>query len=577
MMGNNGSRSGTRIPGPEQDEDRDHNSGSWPEEIDAQDLGAAACAIRRFSELEEVDKDFEVLSLPDVVICMDRTIAEVSQLTNLKKTSVRILLNHVKWEKDAFFDKFYGDDVRGFFQAAGASIPDEFLESPTMSASSSLVDVVGIDEEDDENKGGPSKAKRVKLECPMECSICFALVNNIESMVENGCKDVFCDDCWRNYLTGKIMEEGLASSILCPGFGCSILVEDDLILKLLEDPVVRERYERKITEDFVQCHRLMKWCPAPDCSKVIKTSLTSHAHVQCECGRSFCFCCGREAHDPVNCEILKVWMRKVDKDAETGNWLAKNTKDCPKCNTLIEKNGGCNHMTCRMVTCRYEFCWVCLGPWGPHGNTWYKCNRFEATEGKDARDKFSAKRFEMDRFLFYSTRFKNHMDSLKFEDKLEGAVQATVEDLSQRGLIITTESVSIQEAVQILTRCRRTLANTYAFAFALKKTNECQIFEDNQRDLEIATENLSELLERQFKFDDDTKNFPDIKLKIINQSLYCEKRRKILLHHVKEGEILGTWEFLPLVNGFFAPLNSSEGSAENEDGEMAGIFNIFGT
>jgi len=32
------------------------------------------------------------------------------------------------------------------------------------------------------------------------------------------------------------------------------------------------------------------------------------------------------------------------------------TKKCPMCNTRIEKNGGCDHMTCR---CGHNFCWIC--------------------------------------------------------------------------------------------------------------------------------------------------------------------------------------------------------------------------
>lgn len=36
--------------------------------------------------------------------------------------------------------------------------------------------------------------------------------------------------------------------------------------------------------------------------------------------------------------------RKCDDDSETSNWIAANTKECPKCNVTIEKDGGCNHM-----------------------------------------------------------------------------------------------------------------------------------------------------------------------------------------------------------------------------------------
>jgi hypothetical protein len=30
-------------------------------------------------------------------------------------------------------------------------------------------------------------------------------------------------------------------------------------------------------------------------------------------------------------------------------------QDCPRCATAIEKNEGCNHMTCRAANCKHEF------------------------------------------------------------------------------------------------------------------------------------------------------------------------------------------------------------------------------
>jgi len=62
-------------------------------------------------------------------------------------------------------------------------------------------------------------------------------------------------------------------------------------------------------------------------------------------------------------------------------WIYNNTKNCPKCKNPIEKNQGCNHMTCRPPGgCKFEFCWVCLGDWKTHGDEtggYYKCNIFD--------------------------------------------------------------------------------------------------------------------------------------------------------------------------------------------------------
>ena len=32
-------------------------------------------------------------------------------------------------------------------------------------------------------------------------------------------------------------------------------------------------------------------------------------------------------------------------------------KNCPSCNTLVSKNGGCNHIECY---CGANWCWICL-------------------------------------------------------------------------------------------------------------------------------------------------------------------------------------------------------------------------
>lgn len=53
----------------------------------------------------------------------------------------------------------------------------------------------------------------------------------------------------------------------------------------------------------------------------------------------------------------------------------------------------------------------------------------------------------------------------------------------------------MKKAVEEVDKCRQTLKWTYAMAYYLAKSNEKDLFEDNQRDLERAVEDLSELLE----------------------------------------------------------------------------------
>jgi hypothetical protein len=83
------------------------------------------------------------------------------------------------------------------------------------------------------------------------------------------------------------------------------------------------------------------------CNKNVRCSSCNIAEM--------CVKCGNTSHGG-DCEGLE--------DDATKEWLQKNTAPCPKCNVDIEKNGGCNHMTCR--ECKIHFCWLCMEQYAPN-------------------------------------------------------------------------------------------------------------------------------------------------------------------------------------------------------------------
>ncbi|KAF6211188.1 hypothetical protein GE061_014303 [Apolygus lucorum] len=439
-------------------------------------------AIERHSEID--DYPYEVLSTEEIVQHMIDCIKDVNTVVEIPATTTRILLNHFKWDKEKLMERFYDGNQEQLF--AEARVVNPFTKTSVVSKPKVTQTISGTE----------------------ECEICYSLLPS-PMMTGLECGHRFCTQCWGEYLTTKIMEEGVGQTIACAAHACDILVDDATVMRLVKDSKVRLKYQHLITNSFVECNRLLRWCPSPDCNNAVKVSYVEARPVTCKCQHRFCYACAEHWHDPVKCHLLKRWIKKCDDDSETSNWIAANTKECPKCQVTIEKDGGCNHMVCKNQNCKADFCWVCLGSWEPHGSSWYNCNRYDEDEARAARDAQEKSRAALQRYLFYCNRYMNHMQSLKFEHKLYVSVKEKMEEMQQHNMS-WIEVQFLKRAVDILCQCRQTLMYTYVFAYYLKKNNQSTIFEDNQRDLETATETLSEYLER----DITSENLADIKQKV---------------------------------------------------------------
>lgn len=127
---------------------------------------------------------------------------------------------------------------------------------------------------------------------------------------------------------------------------------------------------------------------------------------------------------------------------------------------------------------------------------------------------------------------------MKFEMDIYSKVNARIDEIRQSQGQAWNEVNFLKMAVDMLCRARRTLMNTYVFAYFVSQSNQSIIFEDNQRDLELSTEKLSEYLER-----DIYKSTADMMKQKVNDRLtYCGQRCTALLAHIQEGYDNGQWE-----------------------------------
>ncbi|PWW80594.1 hypothetical protein C7212DRAFT_350019 [Tuber magnatum] len=451
--------------------------------------------------------DYKVHSDEQIRAAQQIQIEEVSSILGLPGEQCAILLRFFKWQKDRLIEKYM-------------DCPDEVLEDAGL------------------GPGYEAPAVLEKLK-GFGCEICCDDERGLDTYAMK-CGHRYCADCYRQYIESKIKDEGEASRIECPAEGCSRIVGSKTI-DLLVPSNINHRYKELLNRTYVDDKPNLRWCPAPNCEYVVDCAIRPtllHAivpTVQCSCSHQFCFGCGYADHLPCPCLLVKKWLKKCEDDSETANWISANTKECPKCISTIEKNGGCNHMTCRK--CKHEFCWVCMGPWQEHGTSWYNCNRFEEKSGSEARDQQAKSRASLERYLHYYNRYDNHDHSAKLDKDLYVKTEKKMTTLQSSSGLSWIEVQYLEAASKVLQQCRQTLKWTYAFAFYLERNNLTYIFEDNQKDLEMAVETLSSLFEM------PTDQLANAKKEMMDRTAYVNSRRIILLEDTAKVLAEENWKF----------------------------------
>uniref|UniRef100_A0A1A8H856 Ankyrin repeat and IBR domain-containing protein 1 n=1 Tax=Nothobranchius korthausae TaxID=1143690 RepID=A0A1A8H856_9TELE len=399
------------------------------------------------------------------------------------------------------------------------------------------------------------------------CGICFSSISFFEEPVDMSCGHEFCRSCWEGFLNLKI-QEGEAHNIFCPAYDCYQLVP----VEVIESVVSREMDKRYLQFDikaFVENNPAIRWCPEAGCERAVRLNahgpgtstvdplcfpLLRAPAVDCGKGHLFCWECRGEAHEPCDCDTWKLWLQKVTEmkpeelagvseafeDAANCLWLLSNSKACPSCKSPIQKNEGCNHMQC--AKCKYDFCWICLEEWKKHSSStggYYRCTRYEVIQQVEEQSKEMTEEAEkkhksfqeLDRFMHYYTRFKNHEHSYQLEQRLLKTAKEKMEQLS-RALSGRDggppDTTFIEDAVLELLKTRRILKCSYPYGFFLEpKSTKKEIYELMQTDLEMVTEDLAQKVNRPY--------LRTPRHKIIRAACLVQQKRQEFLASVARG------------------------------------------
>ncbi len=125
--------------------------------------------------------------------------------------------------------------------------------------------------------------------------------------------------------------------------------------------------------------------------------------------------CNQEPHFPAKCSQMSNYHKELQnqgdehpgKEEAANNYISQG-KRCPKCQTYMEKNFGCNHMSCSI--CKLEFCWICMKPWADHMvvNGSYDCKQTE--NYKQIEIEFKGKRKAKSRSVEKEFRYSSSLN-----------------------------------------------------------------------------------------------------------------------------------------------------------------------
>lgn len=208
-----------------------------------------------------------------------------------------------------------------------------------------------------------------------QCPVCREENMQIEYDPEDGVIRV--PGCWNHWIHQDCLEGAVTQALddrepgrlRCPIRDCgNIMGQHALVHALANNAELLARYNRVLEQERLQQEIANdpengRHCPTPNCNHAYLYRGAPQAMNCPECHQNYCANC--LAQHPVGGQC-RVRERPVEIIRDLDNVIP-----CPRCQRGIEKNGGCNHMTCPPAHggCGHQFCWIDLQPWGyEHGD-----------------------------------------------------------------------------------------------------------------------------------------------------------------------------------------------------------------
>ncbi|XP_053598157.1 E3 ubiquitin-protein ligase RNF14 [Microplitis demolitor] len=214
------------------------------------------------------------------------------------------------------------------------------------------------------------------------CKVCFMDKSGESCTQFKPCLHIFCKDCITGYLQVRI-KEGAVQNINCPEEKCTSEASPAQIKELVS-PELFLKYDSTLLSATLDTMLDIVYCPRRHCQYPVSKEPNEKMASCPACNYVFCIYCKMVYHGIEPCKVSCAEKQKLVSDYQNAtelckqqlenrygkkqlqmlventmseNWINSNSRNCPHCNTAIEKSDGCNKMTCGR--CNTYFCWVC--------------------------------------------------------------------------------------------------------------------------------------------------------------------------------------------------------------------------
>lgn len=235
-----------------------------------------------------------------------------------------------------------------------------------------------------------------------DCGVCFIGQLGSECVQLPECGHIFCQTCLAQFCKLQI-KEGDVQGVTCPQADCNATPTPAQVKSLVGEELF-SRYDRLLLQKTLDCMADVTYCPRRSCGSPVIQEKSSTAAMCSVCSFAFCVTCRQTYHGANDCHKKMNTNKPTEEDSQQAEinlpqsqeglealwedyasgskqrkrllesrygrkkfqgsvlehlseqWIAINTKNCPHCFCRIQKDGGCNMMTCSR--CGRYFCWT---------------------------------------------------------------------------------------------------------------------------------------------------------------------------------------------------------------------------